>query len=191
VDSEVLPFNFPSPERPLSPPIIAMDGVSVGYDEKAVLTRLALGIADDDRIGLLGSNGNGKSTFAKLIAGRLQQMSGSLRRSSKLEVAYFAQHRLDELDLTATPARHVRDLMPDAPEGKVRARCAQMGFAGAKADTSVSSLSGGEKARLLLGIATFKGPHLLILDEPTNHLDVDSRAALMEAINELRGRRSC
>ena len=114
-------------------------------------------------------------------------MSGVVRRSQKLQVAYFAQHQLDELNPAATPYRHVADLMPDGTEAKVRARCAQMGFPGAKADTPVSSLSGGEKARLLMGLATFGGPHLLILDEPTNHLDIDSRSALMEAINDYGG----
>jgi ATP-binding cassette subfamily F protein 3 len=187
VDSEVLPFDFPSPERPLSPPIVAMEGSSVGYGDKAVLTRLNLVIADDDRIGLLGSNGNGKSTFAKLVGGRLAPMTGGVTRASKLKVAYFAQHQLDELNPAATPYAHVRELMPDGTEARIRARCAQMGFPGAKADTPVSSLSGGEKARLLLGLATFGGPHLLILDEPTNHLDIDSRAALMEAINDYAG----
>jgi ATP-binding cassette subfamily F protein 3 len=187
VDSDVLPFHFPSPERPLAPPIVAMEGASVGYGERTVLSRLSLSIADDDRIGLLGSNGNGKSTFAKLVAGRMEQLAGTVRRSSKLQVAYFAQHQLDELNPSATPYRHVADLMPDAPEAKVRARCAQMGFPGTKADTPVSQISGGEKARLLMGLATFGGPHLLILDEPTNHLDIDSRAALMEAINDFQG----
>ncbi|WP_293861682.1 ABC-F family ATP-binding cassette domain-containing protein [uncultured Alsobacter sp.] len=187
VDQDVLPFDFPSPERPLSPPIVAMEGATVGYGDTPVLSRLSLSIADDDRIGLLGSNGNGKSTFAKLVAGRLGAMSGVVRRSQKLQVAYFAQHQLDELNPAGTPYRHVADLMPDGTEAKVRARCAQMGFPGAKADTPVSSLSGGEKARLLMGLATFGGPHLLILDEPTNHLDIDSRSALMEAINDYGG----
>ncbi|GGH17917.1 glycosyl transferase family 1 [Alsobacter metallidurans] len=187
IDTDVLPFNFPSPERPLSPPIIAMEGAAVGYGEKPVLSRLSVSIAEDDRIGLLGSNGNGKSTFAKLVGGRLDPMSGVVRRSSKLKVAYFAQHQLDELNLSATPFTSVLALMPDGTEAKVRARCAQMGFPGAKADTPVANLSGGEKARLLMGLATFGGPHLLILDEPTNHLDIDSRAALMEAINDYQG----
>ncbi|MFO1148679.1 MAG: ABC-F family ATP-binding cassette domain-containing protein [Alsobacter sp.] len=187
VDQEVLPFDFPSPERPLAPPIVAMEGVAVGYGDKPVLTRLTLGISDDDRIGLLGSNGNGKSTFAKLVGGRLEAMAGQVRRSSKLSVAYFAQHQLDELRPGATPYLHVAELMADAPEAKARARCARMGFPGQKADTPVANLSGGEKARLLMGLATFGGPHLLILDEPTNHLDIDSRAALMEAINDYEG----
>jgi ATP-binding cassette subfamily F protein 3 len=187
VDTDVVPFDLPSPERPLSPPIIAMEGASVGYDGNPILSKLSLSIADDDRIGLLGSNGNGKSTFAKLIAGRLQSLGGRVTRSSKLTVGYFAQHQLDELDLAATPYSHVLDLMRDGTEAKIRARCARMGFPGPKADTPVSSLSGGEKARLLMGLATFHGPHLLILDEPTNHLDIDSRAALVEAVNTYSG----
>ena len=187
VDLDVLPFHFPSPERQLSPPIVAMESASVGYNDKPVLTKLSLSIAEDDRIGLLGSNGNGKSTFAKLVGGRLQVMSGAFRASSKMKVAYFAQHQLDELKVGGTPFSHVREMMPDAPEAKVRSRAAQMGFPGQKADTPVSNISGGEKARLLMGLATFGGPHLLILDEPTNHLDIDSRVALMDAINDYEG----
>ena len=187
IDSEVLPFHFPSPERPLAPPIIAMEGASAGYGEKPVLSKLDLVIADDDRIGLLGSNGNGKSTFAKLVAGKLAAMDGMVRRSSKLKVGYFAQHQLDELNPQATPVAHVRQLMPEATEAQVRSRAAQMGFPANKADTPVANLSGGEKARLMMGLAAFDAPHLLILDEPTNHLDIDSRTALMESINDYEG----
>ena len=187
VDSHVLPFDLPSPAKPLSPPIVAMEGASVGYGDKAILTRLSLSISNDDRIGLLGSNGNGKSTFAKLIAGRLEAMSGAVRRSSKLDVGFFAQHQVDDLAPGGTPYSHVAELMRDGTEAKIRARCAQMGFPNVKADTRVSELSGGEKARLLMGLATFTGPHLLILDEPTNHLDIDSRAALIEALNDYQG----
>jgi len=187
IDSEVLPFHFPSPERPLAPPIIAMEGASAGYGDKPVLSKLDLVIADDDRIGLLGSNGNGKSTFAKLVAGKLTAMDGMVRRSSKLKVGYFAQHQLDELNPQATPVAHVRELLPDATEAQVRSRAAQMGFPANKADTPVANLSGGEKARLMMGLAAFDAPHLLILDEPTNHLDIDSRTALMEAINDYEG----
>jgi len=187
VDSDVLPFDFPSPERALSPPIVALDHASVGYSDKPVLSRLSLSIALDDRIGLLGSNGNGKSTFAKLIGGRLDAMTGKVTVAPKLKVAYFAQHQLDELQEGGTPYTHVRQLMPDMPEAKIRSRAARMGFPAMKADTPVSQLSGGEKARLLMGLATFGGPHLLILDEPTNHLDIDSRVALMDAINDYDG----
>jgi ATP-binding cassette subfamily F protein 3 len=187
VDDEVLPFVFPSPEKPLSPPIIAMENASAGYGERVVLSKLSLTLSNDDRIGLLGSNGNGKSTFAKLLGGRLEPLAGQLRKSSKLEAGFFAQHQVDDLNLDDTPYLAVQRLMTDAPEAKIRARAAQIGFPNVKADTKVANLSGGEKARLLMGLATFSGPHLLILDEPTNHLDIDSRAALIEAINDYEG----
>ncbi len=187
VDGHVLPFHLPSPAKPLSPPILAMEDASAGYDGVPVLKRLSLNIAEDDRIGLLGSNGNGKSTFAKLVAGRLEAQGGLVRRSAKLEVGFFAQHQVDDLDETATPYQCVAGLMRGATESKIRAKCAQFGFPNVKADTKVAQLSGGEKARLLMGLASFSGPHLLILDEPTNHLDIDSRAALIEAINDYEG----
>ena len=144
-------------------------------------------IDNDDRIALLGSNGNGKSTLVKLLANRLAPFSGKITRADKLSIAYFAQHQLDELNDDGSPYDHVRKLMPDAPETKVRARAGAIGFSGKAGDTLVKSLSGGEKARLLLGLATFFGPNMIILDEPTNHLDIDSRAALAEAINEFPG----
>jgi ATP-binding cassette subfamily F protein 3 len=152
-----------------------------------VLNRVTLRIDNDDRVALLGANGNGKSTLVKLLAGRLAPFSGKVTRADKLSIAYFAQHQLDELDEAGSPYSHVRKLMPDAPESKVRARAGAIGFSGKAADTLVKSLSGGEKARLLLGLATFFGPNMIILDEPTNHLDIDSRAALAEAINEFPG----
>jgi ABC-type multidrug transport system ATPase subunit len=152
-----------------------------------VLDRINLTLLPDDRIALLGSNGNGKSTFCKLIGGRLKPMRGEMRASPKLDAAYFAQHQLDELNPNATVFDHVAKRMPDAPVAKVRARAARFGFPGGRADTVVSALSGGEKARLLMGLAAFEGPHLLILDEPTNHLDIDSRAALLDAINDYTG----
>jgi ATP-binding cassette, subfamily F, member 3 len=188
VTQDVREISFPSPDRMLSPPIIALDDVSVGYDpENPVLKRIALRIDNDDRIALLGSNGNGKSTLVKLLANRLAPFSGRITRADKLSVGYFAQHQVDELDVEASPNDHVRKLIPDAPETKVRARTGAIGFSGKAGETPVKSLSGGEKARLLLGLATFFGPNMIILDEPTNHLDIDSRAALAEAINEFPG----
>ncbi|HKA79943.1 MAG TPA: ABC-F family ATP-binding cassette domain-containing protein [Xanthobacteraceae bacterium] len=188
IADEVRPIEIPPPAKPLSPPIIALDDVAVGYEAgRPVLRRLTLRIDDDDRIALLGANGNGKSTLVKLIAGRLAPMSGQITRPPRLEIGYFAQHQLDELNADEGAFAHLRRLMPDAAEAKVRARAGAAGFPQALADTPSSQLSGGEKARLLLALATFAGPHLLMLDEPTNHLDIDSRAALIAAINDFPG----
>ena len=188
VTQDVREISFPTPEKMLSPPIIAVDDVSVGYDpKKPVLNRVTLRIDTDDRIALLGSNGNGKSTLVKLLANKLPPFSGHVTRAEKLSVGYFAQHQVDELNLDGSPYDHVRKLMPDATETKIRGRTGAIGFSGKAGDTLVKSLSGGEKARLLLGLATFFGPNMIILDEPTNHLDIDSRAALAEAINEFPG----
>ena len=187
VTEEVRPIHFPAPHKLLSPPIIATDEVAVGYDDRAVLSSLSLRIDNDDRIALLGANGNGKSTLVKLLAGRLAPMHGTITRAATLTVGYFAQHQLDELDPDASPYDHVRALMPDAPEAKVRGRVGAIGFSGLAANNAVKTLSGGEKSRLMLGLATFDAPQLIILDEPTNHLDIDSRAALIEAINDYPG----
>jgi ATP-binding cassette, subfamily F, member 3 len=187
VTDDVRPISFPTPEKLLSPPIVATEKVSVGYDGRAVLSGLTLRIDNDDRIALLGANGNGKSTLVKLIADRLAPMQGTVTRAANLKVAYFAQHQLDELSPTESPYDHVRDLMPNASEAQVRARVGAIGFSGEAGNTPVANLSGGEKARLLLALATFEAPHLVILDEPTNHLDIDSRAALIEAINDFPG----
>jgi ATP-binding cassette, subfamily F, member 3 len=188
VTQDVHEITFPQPDKLLSPPIIAADNVSVGYDPKQpVLNRVTLRIDTDDRIALLGANGNGKSTLVKLLAGKLAPFSGQITRADKLSVGYFAQHQVDELNLDASPYDHVRKLMPDAVESKIRGRTGAIGFSGKAGDTLVKNLSGGEKARLLLGLATFFGPNMIILDEPTNHLDIDSRAALAEAINDFPG----
>jgi ATP-binding cassette subfamily F protein 3 len=188
VSEEVRPIVIPPPHRPLSPPIVAVDDVAVGYEpDRPVLRRLTLRIDDDDRIALIGANGNGKSTLVKLLAGRLAPLEGRITRAERMKIAYFAQHQLDELAPEASAYDHIRRLMPDAPEARVRGCAGGFGFSGAAANTPVASLSGGEKARLLLGLATFGGPNLVILDEPTNHLDIDSRAALIEAINDYAG----
>ena len=187
IEDDVPVIHLPSPDKPLSPPIVAMERVAAGYPDRIVLSGLNLSLAPDDRVALLGANGNGKSTFCKLIGGRLDALSGELRRSGKMKVAYFAQHQLDELRPAENAVAHLRTLMPDAPEARVRAATARLGFPANKADTPVSQLSGGEKARLLMGLAAFEGPHLLILDEPTNHLDIESRQALVEAINDYEG----
>ena len=181
-------ISIRAPDKLLSPPIIVLEGAAAGYEPgKPVLRNLNLRIDEDDRIGLLGPNGNGKSTFAKLLAERLAPQAGRITRASKLRVAYFAQHQLDELVADESPVQHVRRLMPNATESQARGRAAEMGFSGAAADTLVASLSGGEKARLLIGLAAFHGPHLLILDEPTNHLDIEAREALLAALNDFPG----
>ncbi|WP_422373370.1 ATP-binding cassette domain-containing protein [Hoeflea sp.] len=188
IESSVRGFSFPKPERAVASPIIAIDGGAVGYTPGSpVLRNLDLRIDADDRIALLGSNGNGKSTFAKFIAGRLEAEAGRLQLAPQLKAGFFAQHQLDDLRPNESAVAHVRALMPDAAEAKVRARVAQMGLGSEKMNTPAKDLSGGEKARLLMGLATFDAPNLIILDEPTNHLDIDSRAALIRALNDFPG----
>ena len=188
IADETPSIAIPSPEKPLSPPIIALDDVAVGYEpSRPVLRRLTLRIDADDRIALLGANGNGKSTLAKLLCGRLAPFSGRMTRADKLKTAYFAQHQLDELNPQASAYDHLRRLMPDAPEAKVRARAGAIGFSAVMADTKAANLSGGEKARLLIGLATFDGPHLVVLDEPTNHLDLRAKDVLLNSLQEFTG----
>lgn len=179
-------FSFPEPS-PLPPPMLSLDKVSVGYDGRAVLSNLSCRLDLDDRIALLGQNGKGKSTFAKLLAGRLEPLSGSVNHSSRLRIGYFAQHQGDELVLTDTPIDHMSRAMPDATPVAVRAQLDRFGLDAGKAESRVGDLSGGEKARLLLALATRNAPHLLLLDEPTNHLDLDARDALIRALCDFEG----
>jgi ATP-binding cassette subfamily F protein 3 len=179
-------FSFPEPET-LSPPIISTEGASVGYDDTPILKRLNLRIDQDDRIALLGKNGQGKSTLAKLLSDRLPVMEGRISRSSKLRIGFFAQHQVDELHVDETPLQHIQRELPDQTPAKLRARLAGFGLMAEQAETEVGRLSGGQKARLSLLLATLPAPHLLILDEPTTHLDIESREALMEALNAYTG----
>ena len=188
VEERVAPFQFPSPAKPLSSPLIRFDGAAAGYiPGRPVLQNLTLRLDADDRIGLLGANGNGKSTFAKLISGRISPMAGHRYCPKNLSVGYFAQHQMDELPSGRTPYQFATKLMPDESEAHRRARIGALGFDVRTIDTPCESLSGGEKARLLFVLATFHAPHLLILDEPTNHLDVDARQALVQALSAYDG----
>jgi ATP-binding cassette subfamily F protein 3 len=179
-------FSFPEPEE-LSPPIIATEGVSVGYGDTVVLRNLNLRIDQDDRIALLGKNGQGKSTLAKLLSDRLEPMAGKMIRSNKLRIGFFAQHQVEELRVDETPLQHLLRERPAEGQAKLRARLAGFGLGADQADTAVGRLSGGQKARLSLLLATLPAPHLLILDEPTNHLDIESREALVEALTAYSG----
>lgn len=179
-------FTFPEPEE-LSPPIIRIEGGEVGYDGTAVLKRLDLRIDQDDRIALLGRNGQGKSTLSKLLSDRLHCMSGKLTRSSKLRIGYFAQHQVDELYTDETPLQHLQRERSGVMQSKLRAQLAGFGLGPDQADTAVGRLSGGQKARLSLLLATLHAPHILILDEPANHLDIESREALVEALTGYSG----
>lgn len=186
VDDPTLSFDFPSPEE-LRPPLITLDMASVGYGANPVLERLNLRLDPQDRIALLGRNGNGKTTLARLLAAQLKPMDGSLNASGKLRVGYFTQYQVEELDRTETPLEHMTRLMHGASQSAVRAQLGRFGFSGPKATTQVGKLSGGERARLALALITRDAPHLLILDEPTNHLDVDAREALVQALNDYSG----
>ncbi len=188
VNERVAPFNFPQPAKMLASPLLRLEGANVGYAaDRPILRNLNLRIDQDDRIALLGQNGNGKSTFAKLISGKLAPLSGSVFGASKVKVGYFAQHQLDELSAARTPVSYMVEHMPDATEAQRRGKLGLHGFSYDKADTKCGQLSGGEKARLLLMLTAFHAPHLIILDEPTNHLDVDAREALIHALNDYEG----
>jgi ATP-binding cassette, subfamily F, member 3 len=181
-------IRFRDPEKLLSSPIIRLEDVSGGYaPDRPVLRDLSLRIDQDDRIALLGANGNGKSTFAKLLCGRLDYVAGNITRAPNLKVGMFAQHQLEELIPEHTAVEHVRARLAGLPESALRSRVAQMGLDTARMDTRARDLSGGEKARLMLGLAMLEGPHLIILDEPTNHLDMEAREALMMALNDYNG----
>ena len=179
-------FSFPEPEE-LSPPIVRVENGTVGYEDTAILSRLDLRIDQDDRIALLGHNGEGKSTLSKLISGRLDPMAGRVVTSNKLRIGYFAQHQVDELFVDETPLDHIRRLRPEKTPAQLRAILGGFGIGAEQADTEVGRLSGGQKARLSLLLATIDAPHLLILDEPTNHLDIESREALVEALTAYSG----
>ncbi|KAB6715077.1 MULTISPECIES: ABC-F family ATP-binding cassette domain-containing protein [Roseobacteraceae] len=185
-DAARVVFSFPEPEE-LSPPIINMENASVGYDGKQILGKLDLRIDQDDRIALLGRNGEGKSTLSKLLSNRLAPMGGKMVQHNKLRIGFFAQHQVDELYLDETPLQHLQSAIPGMLGPKLRAKLAGFGLGADQADTEVGRLSGGQKARLSLLLATLDAPHLLILDEPTNHLDIESREALVEALTAYTG----
>ncbi len=187
MEDPTLSFNFPSPAE-LKPPLITLDLASVGYTEDTpILKRLNLRIDPDDRIALLGRNGNGKTTLARLLASQLAPMDGEMNASGKMQVGYFTQYQVEELASDATPLEHMGRVMQGKPPGAVRAQLGRFGFSGDRATQLVSKLSGGERARLALALITRDAPHLLILDEPTNHLDVDAREALVQALNDYEG----
>jgi ATP-binding cassette, subfamily F, member 3 len=186
-EDPTLSFDFPSPDE-LKPPLVTLDLASVGYTEgNPILQRLNLRIDPDDRIALLGRNGNGKTTLARLLAAQLTPMEGAMSSSGKMRVGYFTQYQVEELDGDDTPLEHMTQQMKGASPGAVRAQLGRFGFSGQKATTKVGKLSGGERARLALALITRDAPHMLILDEPTNHLDVDAREALVQALNEYDG----
>jgi ATP-binding cassette, subfamily F, member 3 len=186
LDDPSLSFDFPSPD-PLRPPLITLDTADVGYDGTPILRRLNLRLDPDDRIALLGRNGNGKTTLARLLAAQLAPLAGAMNASGKMRVGYFTQYQVEELDPANTPLEHMTRAMRGATPAAVRGQLGRFGFSGPKATTQVGKLSGGERARLALALITRDAPHLLILDEPTNHLDVDAREALIQALNGYAG----
>jgi ATP-binding cassette subfamily F protein 3 len=188
IEERVAPFAIPSPARPLAPPLMRLEHASVGYGtDEPVLRNLDLRLDIDDRIGLLGVNGAGKSTFAKMAAGALGLRSGTLQRERRIQVGWFHQHQIEALDAADTPLDIIRRERRDDSETAHRSRLAAWGIGFDKQSTTVENLSGGERARLLLNLVAMPAPHLLILDEPTNHLDIDSRRALLDALNDYQG----
>ncbi len=187
ITDRVAPFMIPSPEKELSPPILRLDDVSVGYGDTIILRHITARLDPDDRIGVLGVNGAGKSTFAKLLAGALKESHGDHWRDRRMTVAWFHQHQIEAMDPEDTPLEMIRRARPDETEARRRSRLGSFGMTAEKVETKVKDLSGGERARLLLNIVSMDGPHLLILDEPTNHLDIDSRRALLDALNDYQG----
>jgi ATP-binding cassette subfamily F protein 3 len=187
VEERVAPFLLPSPTRPLAPPLLQLEGAAVGYNGAPVLRDLNLRLDVDDRIGLLGVNGAGKTTFAKMVAGALPLLAGQMKREQRIRVGWFHQHQIEALDPADTPLDILRRERPDDGEASRRSRLAQFGLSFDKQETTVANLSGGERARLLLNLVAMAAPHLLILDEPTNHLDIDSRRALLDALNDYEG----
>jgi ATP-binding cassette, subfamily F, member 3 len=186
IDDPTLSFGFPNPDE-LRPPLITLDMAQVGYGDTPILSRLNLRLDPDDRIALLGRNGNGKTTLARLLAAQLTPMEGAMNASGKMRVGYFTQYQVEELDRDETPLQHMSQEMKGATPAAVRAQLGRFGFSGQKATTEVGKLSGGERARLALALITRDAPHMLILDEPTNHLDVDAREALIQALNDYAG----
>jgi len=186
IDDPSLSFDFPDPDE-LRPPLITLDLASVGYGDTPILSRLNLRLDPDDRIALLGRNGNGKTTLARLLAAQLAPMDGAMNASGRMRVGYFTQYQVEELDRSETPLQHMSQLMKGASPSAVRGQLGRFGFSGDKATTLVGKLSGGERARLALALITRDAPHMLILDEPTNHLDVDAREALIQALNQYSG----
>ena len=187
IEERVAPFTLPSPARPLAPPLLQLEAATVGYGGVPVLRDLNLRLDVDDRIGLLGVNGAGKSTFAKMVAGALALQSGQMKRDNRIRVGWFHQHQIEALDPADSPLDIIRRERPDDSESARRSRLAQFGLSFDKQETTVADLSGGERARLLLNLVAMAAPHLLILDEPTNHLDIDSRRALLDALNDYEG----
>jgi ATP-binding cassette subfamily F protein 3 len=187
LDEHIAPIKLPK-AQPASPPLITFQKAAVGYEAgKPILSNITLRIDPDDRIALLGKNGNGKSTFAKLLAEKLELMGGTTVRAKKLDVGYFAQHQLEELDPTLTPVQTLARLRPKLTEQQLRSKLGSIGLTADKALTKVGQLSGGERARLMLALAVLDAPNLLILDEPTNHLDIDAREELLTALNDFEG----